>query len=213
MITSEVNAIERTELAPWLNVPRILVGLWQGADMERGGRPLDAERTADALQAYADAGFDAFDMADHYGSAELIAARLLARRRGAARAFTKWCPAPGAMPAEVVRAGVERSRQRLGVDCIDLLQLHWWQYTHPGYLDALHEMAALRESGRIAHIGLTNFDTDHLRLVLRDGVPVATNQVAFSLLDRRAAGRLSRLCQDSGVKLLAYGTHGGGYLS
>ena len=209
-----MTPIPRIELAPGLTVPRLVVGLWQVADMERGGRDLDPDNAADALQAYAAAGFDAFDMADHYGSAELIAGRLLARGSAPdARAFTKWCPAPGSMNADVVRAGVQRSRERLGVEAIDLLQFHWWQYTHPGYLDALHELAALRKEGLAKHIGLTNFDTDHLRLLLKDGVPVATNQVSFSLLDRRAAGRLSALCLASDVKLLAYGTLGGGFLS
>jgi aryl-alcohol dehydrogenase-like predicted oxidoreductase/enamine deaminase RidA (YjgF/YER057c/UK114 family) len=209
-----MSSIPRIDLAPGLNVPRLIVGLWQVADMERGGQPLDTDTAADALQAYAHAGFDAFDMADHYGSAELIAGRLLARRTvPSARTFTKWCPPPGPMGADVVRAGVERSRQRLGVERIDLLQFHWWQYAHPGYLDAMHELAAHRAQGRIAHLGLTNFDTDHLHLLLRDGVPLATNQVSFSLLDPRAAGRLSELCLAEGVKLLAYGTLGGGFLT
>ena len=60
-------------------MPRIVTGLWQVADMERNGRPLDRDAGADALAGYAKAGFDAFDMADHYGSAELIAGRLLER--------------------------------------------------------------------------------------------------------------------------------------
>lgn len=204
----------RVELAAGLEVPRLLVGLWQVADMERGGRRLDPEAAADALQAYADAGFDGFDMADHYGSAELIVGRLLARRRHPrARAFTKWCPEPGVMDAAAVRAGVDERRARLGVDRIDLLQFHWWQYAHPAYLDALRELAALREQGLVGHLGLTNFDTDHLRLLVRHGVPIATNQVSFSLLDRRAAGAMSRFCRESGVRLLAYGTLGGGFLA
>ena len=92
-----MNTIPRVELAPGLEVPRLLVGLWQVADMERDGRTLDADRAADALQDYVHAGFDAFDMADHYGSAEVIAGRLLARRVSPrVRAFTKWCPPPGA---------------------------------------------------------------------------------------------------------------------
>lgn len=208
-----MNSIPRIELAPGLSVPRVVHGLWQVADMERGGQLLDPERAADALQAYAQAGFSAFDMADHYGSAEVITGRLLARGLPGTHAFTKWCPSPGVMDAATVREGVQRSRQRLGVECIDLMQFHWWQYTHPGYLDALHELAALRQQGWVRHIGLTNFDTDHLHLLLADGVPVATNQVSFSLLDRRAAGRLSSLCLEKNVKLLAYGTLGGGFLS
>jgi enamine deaminase RidA (YjgF/YER057c/UK114 family) len=75
------------------------------------------------------------------------------------------------------------------------------------------ELAALREQGAIAHLGLTNFDTAHLRLLIAQGLPVASNQVCFSLLDRRAAGPMAALCLERGVRLLAYGTLGGGFLS
>lgn len=204
---------DRVELAPGLEVSRIVTGLWQVADMERGGKALDLDRAADDMAGYVEAGFDSFDMADHYGSAEDIAGRLLARR-GARRPriFTKWCPAPGPMSREVVRAGIGRSLERLGVDRIDLLQLHWWTFEHPGYLDAALELAELQREGVVAHLGVTNFDTDHLRLLLRQGVRIATNQVCFSLLDRRAGEAMTELCLAEGVKLLAYGTLAGGFL-
>ena len=203
----------RTRLGA-LEIARVLTGLWQVADMEKAGTTLDPERAADHLAAYADAGFDTFDMADHYGSAEIIAGRLLARH-GAdrPRAFTKWCPAPGPMTAEVVRAGVQERLDRLGVDRVDLLQFHWWSFEHPAWLDALHELARLRAEGLIAEIGVTNFDAAHLELALADGVPLLTNQVSVSMLDRRAAGPLADLCAARGVRLLAYGTLCGGFLS
>ena len=78
----------------------------------RTARTLDPERGADALEAYAAAGFDTFDMADHYGSAELITGRLLARYRGRPQrplAFTKWCPEPGPMTADDRPQGRRRS--------------------------------------------------------------------------------------------------------
>ena len=117
------------------------------------------------------------------------------------------------MTADIVRKGVQERLDRLGVDKVDLLQFHWWTFEHPAWLDALHEMARLKEEGLIGAIGVTNFDAAHLALALADGVPVATNQVSFSLVDRRAAGALSALCRDKGVKLLAYGTLCGGFLS
>ncbi len=204
----------RIELAPGLDVPRVLTGLWQVADMERSGKSLALDRACAALGDYAAAGFDAFDMADHYGSAEDIAGRFLATAaRGRARAFTKWCPEPGPMTPEVVRAGVGRSFARLGLERIDLLQFHWWQYRHPGYIDAMTELAKMRGEGRIGQLGVTNFDTDHLRLLVRHGIPVVSNQVSFSLLDRRAAGRMTEFCRGAGVRLLAYGTLGGGFLT
>jgi aryl-alcohol dehydrogenase-like predicted oxidoreductase/enamine deaminase RidA (YjgF/YER057c/UK114 family) len=117
------------------------------------------------------------------------------------------------MTAEIVRRGVTERLDRLGVERIDLLQFHWWTFEHLAWLDALHELKKLREEGLIAQIGVTNFDSAHLRVALSDGIPVATNQVSFSLLDRRAAGELSGLCRERGVKLLAYGTLCGGFLS
>lgn len=204
----------RIELAPGLEIPRILTGLWQVADMERDAPPLDRRLAAQSLAEYAEAGFNGFDMADHYGSAELITGELLATRPELkARAFTKWCPEPADMTEAVVRAGIVERLQRLGVSCIDLLQFHWWDYRHPGYIDAFDALMRLRDEGRIAHLGLTNFDTDHLRLLVRHGVPIVTNQVSFSLLDRRAAGRMTQFCLESGVKLLAYGTLAGGFIA
>jgi aryl-alcohol dehydrogenase-like predicted oxidoreductase/enamine deaminase RidA (YjgF/YER057c/UK114 family) len=201
----------RVLLAPGLEASRIVTGLWQVADQERDGRVLDHAAAAAAMAEYAAAGFDSFDMADHYGGAEQIFSRFrLADGQG--RVFTKWVPTPGPMTREVVRAGVGRSIERLG--CVpDLMQFHWWSFRHPAWLDALREMAAMRADGALAHIGVTNFDTDHLRVAIRQGVPLATNQLSFSLLDRRAAGAMSDFCLGHGVKLLAYGTLGGGFLS
>ena len=211
---------ERYAVADDLDISRIVTGLWQVADMERGGTLLDPEHASTALLEYARAGFDSFDMADHYGSAEVISGRFLERIRcgetaGPAqpRVFTKWCPKPGPMPRDVVRAGIEKSRARLNVDCIDLLQFHWWSFEHPAYLDALQELAQLQREGVIRHIGLTNFDTAHLHLVVKHGIPIATNQVCFSLLDRRAAREMSSFCLEHGIRLLAYGTLAGGLIS
>lgn len=210
----------RFPLAPDLSISRILTGLWQVADMERGKPPLDPEVASSAMLEYARAGFDGFDMADHYGSAELITGRFLARVRAGEDAgpnrptvFTKWCPTPGPMPLETVRDGVRRSLDRLGVETIDLLQFHWWSFDHIAYLDAVKGLAALQAEGLIRHIGVTNFDTAHLSLLIRHGVKILTNQVSFSLLDRRAAAEMSEFCLANGTRLLAYGTLGGGFLS
>jgi len=205
---------DRLALSDRLNISRALTGLWQVADIEKDGAIIDPDTGADWLAAYAAQGFDTFDMADHYGSAEIIAGRLLARG-GSPRplALTKWCPPPGPMTADVVRAGVEARLQRLGTDRVDLLQFHWWTFEHPEWLDALHELARLRDEGLIGELGVTNFDAAHLNLALSDGVPILTNQVSFSLIDRRAAGDLADVCDRHGAWLLGYGTLNGGFLS
>ena len=170
---------ERIRLHDGLIISRLVCGLWQVADMEKAGQTLDPERAADALNDYAKAGFDTFDMADHYGSAELITGRLL-KRYAAQRpvAFTKWCPEPGPMTPDIVRKGVAERLERLGAAKVDLLQFHWWTFEHPAWLDALHEMAKLRAEGLIGAIGVTNFDAAHLALALADGIPIVSNRSA-----------------------------------
>lgn len=205
---------DRLTLSNRLEISRALTGLWQVADIEKDGTVIDPETGAGWLAAYADSGFDTFDMADHYGTAEIITGRLLARS-GTPRplAFTKWCPPPGPMTRDIVRAGVEERLQRLAVEQVDLLQFHWWSFEHPEWLDALHELARLREEGLIAELGVTNFDAAHFNLALSDGVPLLTNQVSFSLIDRRAAGDLAAVCEKHGAWILGYGTLNGGFLS
>lgn len=86
-------SVERCDLGPGLTVPRVITGMWQIADMEREGRSLDLDAAADAMERYVNAGLTAFDMADHYGSAEDIAGKL-SRRADPSRVqlFTKWVP-------------------------------------------------------------------------------------------------------------------------
>ena len=107
---------DRITLAPDLQISRLLSGLWQIADMEKDGSKLDLAALALDMKAYAEAGFDTFDMADHYGSAELIAGQFNElHRAGKVKAdrpvlATKWCPMPGAMTPDVVRAAVDNQR-------------------------------------------------------------------------------------------------------
>ncbi len=77
----------------------------------------------------------------------------------------------------------------------------------------MKHLADLQAEGEIAHLGVTNFDTDHLRLLVKHGIRIASNQACFSLLDRRAGERLSEFCLEAGIKLLAYGTLAGGFLT
>jgi len=213
---SMTSGPERLKLTDGMEISRVVTGLWQIADMEKGGDTIDPDKGAEHLQAYVDEGFSTFDMADHYGSAEIIAGRMLQRYPENGRrplAFTKWCPEPGPMTEAVVRAGVEERCRRLGVERIDLLQVHWWTFEHPAWLDLLHVMAGMRERGVIGEIGVTNFDAAHLHLARADGIPLLTNQVSVSLLDRRAAGPMAEVCAATGMRLFAYGTLCGGFLT
>lgn len=207
------DPVDRIALSTDLEVSRVITGLWQIADLERGGEPVDAAATAEAMRPYLAAGLTSFDMADHYGSAEDVAGEYRARFGADAQLLTKWVPKPGGLGREDVRVAVQRSLDRLRADSLDLLQFHAWRYSDPAWLDCLFWLEELREEGLIRNLGLTNFDAAHLRMVLESGVRVVSNQVCYSLLDRRAAGEMTDVCERHDVKLLAFGTVAGGFLS
>lgn len=206
------------QFTPDLRICRTLNGMWQVSGAH--GR-IDPHAALDAMLRYHDAGFTTWDLADHYGPAEdLISAfrQRLSEQRGDAevqrvQAFTKWVPRPTRITRQMVADAVNISLRRMGVPTLDLLQFHWWDYSNPSYLDALKYLAELRESGKIRHLALTNFDTEHLRIITEMGIPIVSNQVQYSLIDMRPAARMAAYCEQHGITLLAYGTLGGGLLS
>lgn len=204
--------IPTTTIGDNLEISRIVTGLWQ---VSGGHGPIDPEKAVSHMASLHGTGLTSFDMADHYGPAEELTGSLI-RHLGSetsVQASTKWCPEPAEMTPEVVRKAIDRSRERLASSTIDLLQFHWWDYLDPRYVDAMLELAKLREQGLIANLGLTNFNTAHLRILLSLGVPIVSNQIHYSLLDARPAGEMTEVCSRHGIKLLCYGTVAGGFFS
>ncbi len=202
-------------LPPNLEIPRIVTGLWQIADMERHGDMLNPQKTAAAMQAYAAAGLTAFDMADHYGSSEIIAGVFKNQYAESQqiKLFTKWVPKPGKITRSDVRAAIGLALERTQQESIDLLQFHAWFYPDPSWLDGLMYLNELREAGLIKHIGVTNFDAAHLNMALASGIPIVSNQICHSVIDQRARGEMAKVCEQHNVKILAFGTLMGGFLS
>jgi diketogulonate reductase-like aldo/keto reductase len=93
------------------------------------------------------------------------------------------------------------------------MQFHTWSYADPSWIDALVYLQDLKGEGLIRNLGVTNFDTAHLRVAVASGIEIVSNQVSFSLLDQRAAGAMSAYCLANGIRLLAYGTVAGGWLT
>jgi aryl-alcohol dehydrogenase-like predicted oxidoreductase len=208
----------RVQLTSDLNICRILNGMWQVSGAHGA---IDPERAVESMFEYVDAGYTTFDLADHYGPAEDFIGefrRRMAARRGrdalsSVEAFTKWVPPPSPMTRSTVETAIDRSRRRMGVDTLDLLQFHWWEYGDERYLDALRHMADLQHEGKIRHLALTNFDTEHLAILHNQGIRIVSSQVQYSLIDRRPQVRMAEFCRNHDIKLLAYGTVCGGLLT
>ncbi|KAG6481460.1 hypothetical protein ZIOFF_058064 [Zingiber officinale] len=154
-----------------LVICRVLNGMWQTSG---GWGPIDRDDAVEAMLRYADAGLSTFDMSDHYGPAEDLYGIFINRvRRNVRRNFlrrleivqwilclhifcqkdrlrlTKWVPPPVKITSSYVRENINISRKRMDVSCLDMLQFHWWDYSNPGYLDALKHLTDLKEEGRI----------------------------------------------------------------
>lgn len=208
----------RRDLGRGLRICPLLNGMWQVSGAH--GR-IDAVAALDAMVRLHDAGFTTWDLADHYGPAEDFIGEFRKRLRqtrgadalGESLAFTKWVPRPGPMSRAAVRHAITRSLQRMGVQALDLLQFHWWEYGDEAYLDALGHLNELRQEGLVHHLGLTNFDTPHLARIVDAGIPVVSNQVQYSLVDRRPEVAMAAFCCAHGIGLLTYGTLCGGLLS
>ncbi|XP_023639902.1 perakine reductase isoform X1 [Capsella rubella] len=201
-----------------LEICRVLNGMWQTSG---GWGKIDRNDAVDAMLRYSDAGLSTFDMADIYGPSEDLYGIFINRVRRERppeylekiRGLTKWVPPPVKMTSSFVRENIEKSRKRMDVASLDMLQFHWWDYANDGYLDALKHLTDLKEEGKIKTIALTNFDTERLQKILENGIPVVSNQVQHSIVDMRPQQRMAQLCELTGVKLITYGTVMGGLLS
>jgi len=213
-----LSASSRLQFTPDLSICRILNGMWQVSGAH--GKINPAIAVQEMFQ-YLDAGFTTWDLADHYGPAEALIGELrrqLQTNRGEAslakmQAFTKWVPRPGRMTRDLVERNIDLSRRRMETSTLDLLQFHWWDYQDANYLEALKHLADLQQAGKIRHLALTNFDTKHLQIILEQGIPIVSNQVQYSLVDRRPTVQMAAFCQQHGIQLLTYGTLCGGLLS
>ena len=205
-------------LATDLTIHRIINGMWQVAG---GHGYIDHELAIEDMLKYHEDGFTSWDLADIYGPAEDFVGqfrRRLSEIKGdkeldKIQALTKWVPNPGRIEYSIVKENIQKSLSRMGLDCLDLLQFHWWDYNNPYYLDALEYLSKLRDENIIKHIGLTNFDTDRLQIIIDSGLQIVSNQIQYSIIDRRPEVKMVPFCKAHNVRLLAYGSLCGGLLS
>jgi aryl-alcohol dehydrogenase-like predicted oxidoreductase len=225
-----LSRIERRDVAPGYSIARVINGGWQLAadhDATTEGRSPDRDltergRVVGDLVRLAEAGFTTFDCADIYAGVEELYAELVRCWRSFGRPIedlqihTKYVPDRSSLAdldRRAIARAVNRSLDRLGVEQLDLVQFHWWDFEVAGWFEAAATLAELRAAGKIREVGVTNFDCRRLRALLEGGIPVAAHQVQYSLLDRRPERGMVELCASHGVALLCYGTLAGGLLT
>ncbi|GIL79723.1 hypothetical protein Vretimale_12369 [Volvox reticuliferus] len=218
------GSVERVDLAPGLNISRVVKGCWQLSGGHRGERQSDRTSGQAAIEDFGKftaAGITTFDAADHYGPAEVLIGRYLAanpdRQPPNTQVLTKYCVFSrrdmAGINQQAVTQAVNLSRNRLGVDRVDLMQYYWGDYDVKRYVDGALYLSELASSGLIGHVGVTNFDVPRMEAMTRAGVRIASNQLQYSLLDRRPENGMAQFCAANGIAMLPYGVLAGGFLS
>ncbi|MBP2550938.1 aryl-alcohol dehydrogenase-like predicted oxidoreductase [Neorhizobium galegae] len=213
--------MQRITLAPGYEISRVIRGGWQLAG---GHGAVDPAVAVEDMVAFADAGITTFDCADIYtGVEELIGRFRLAYRdlRGEEalrriRVHTKFVPDLTVLPTiskAYVEGVIDTSLKRLNLERLDLVQFHWWAYDIDGWLETAGWLKELQQAGKIDKVSGTNFDSDHIEALLAAGIPLASLQLQYSLLDRRPEKRMVSLAAQHGFALFCYGTVAGGFLS
>jgi aryl-alcohol dehydrogenase-like predicted oxidoreductase len=190
--------------------------MWQ---VSGGHGQINHDSAINQMLEYAENGFNTWDMADIYGPAESLYGDFrneLGKRSnelGKIQGFTKFVPNPGPMSNSIVTHYIEESLKKMNVNCIDLLQFHWWDYQDTSYLDALSHLSKLQNEGKIKYLGLTNFDTERIKIIIKNNFKIISNQVQFSILDQRPEKVMIPFFIKYGIKILSYGTLLGGFFS
>ena len=208
--------IPRIVLRGDYSISRIIKGGWHLAG-DHGA--VDAGQALKDMATFVEAGITTFDCADIYTGVELMIGDFRQAYPDHAKqvqVHTKFVPDLSELHSlnrVQVAAIIDRSLARLRLERLDLVQFHWWDFTVPRYVETAIELDRLRKAGKIAHIGVTNFDTPRLKELVDAGIPVLSNQVQYSLVDDRPNPGMVPYCASQEIALLCYGTVCGGFLS
>ncbi len=183
------------------------------------GEVLGTEDVREAFRVSAAAGLTFFDTAEIYGrgQSERILGRLLDSGIDQHYVATKYAPMPWHFSATAVKKAIDNSLQRLGLDHIDLYQIHFpmsWAKIE-SLMDALADVV---EAGKIRYVGVSNYSTNKMlradAALAKRGIPLVSNQVEYSLIKRQPESNgLLVACREANICLIAYSPLGRGILT
>jgi len=196
-----------------LGITPIGFGAWAigGGNWEFGWGPQEESQALAAIDAALERGMNWIDTAAVYGlgRSEEIVGRALRGVNPRPLVFTKCSMTWGAdrrirrsLKADSVRRECEASLRRLGLDTIDLYQIHW-PNPEPEIEEGWEEMARLKADGLVRHIGVSNFSVPQLRR-LEPIAPVESLQPPYSLLNRGIEKEILPYCRENGIGVIIY---------
>ena len=155
---------DRIRVTDQYSISQLIVGGWQFS-RGHGAQGQGGEGETKLFAQLLERGFTTFDCADIYEGVEDLIGRFLREHRKAGhpievQVHTKFVPDLDVLPRidkVYVQHIIDRSLKRLGVEQLDLLQFHWWDFTEPRFLDVAHWLKELQDCGKIRNLGVTNF--------------------------------------------------------
>jgi len=223
MSTSDKTALATTQLGTTgLEITRVGFGAWAigGGGWEFGWGPQEDEESVAAIERGLELGVNWIDTAAAYGfgHSEQVVGRALNGVRERPYVFTKASlrEGPGrnvvhSLKRDSILREAHASLERLGVEAIDLYQIHW-----PIPVEDIEEgwaaLAELKERGLVRHIGVSNFDVEQLRRI-EHIAPVETLQPPYSLLVREVEEEILPFAERDGIGVIVYSPMGSGLLT
>jgi len=195
-----------------LELTTVGIGTWAlGGPWQFGWGPQDDGLAVEAITRGIELGINWIDTAPAYGcghSEELVAKALKrtpVRPIIATKCGILWNEKRQKVPClrpESIRKECEQSLKRLGIEAIDLYQMHWPE-PEEEIEDAWAEMARLKQQGKVRYIGVSNYNAEQIRRIQKIH-PVASLQPPYSMLHREAEAGLLDFCKKNGIGVVAY---------
>jgi aryl-alcohol dehydrogenase-like predicted oxidoreductase len=219
----QATRLKTTELGnTGLEITRVGYGAWAigGGGWEFGWGPQEDEASIQTIHRALELGVNWIDTAAAYGfgRSEEVVGQALRGLDERPYVFTKASLVPG--PGGLVRHSLKRdsilreaeaSLQRLGVDAIDLYQIHW-PIPEEDLEEGWSAFMELKEQGLVRHIGVSNFDVAQLQRIQKVA-PVETLQPPYSLIAREIEDEILPFTEREGIGVIAYSPMGSGLLT
>jgi len=215
--------LQTTQLgATGLEITRVGLGAWAigGGGWEFGWGPQEDEQSIATIHHALERGINWIDTAAAYGfgHSERVVGRALDGLAERPYVFTKASLLEGpdrrvvhSLRRDSILREAEASLDRLGIDAIDLYQIHW-PIPEADIEEGWSALAELKEQGLVRHIGVSNFDPAQLRRIASIA-PVETLQPPYSLVEQEAGKELLPTAEREGIGVIVYSPMGSGILT